>query len=235
MADSEHDPKPSLSRVPTGPGWTGTVPAGRSEFFGDDNRFLKSLQDDSFPFLVYELFAAARRRYLDACTLTGVETELAGLVREIGRFARPFLHRAYRRIAAFYRFAHAGAPQLPLPFEALPDETRQRLAWEDFFRREARTLVESDAVAVALLRSVALAGKPAGRAAEAHLVDLLSHRYGRFTLVRRRQLLGLEVEPEEMLGWQFIGAPDWDQLLDAIGRKDSPVPGRDPDRQAGKP
>jgi hypothetical protein len=233
LTNPDHDSLRAADRVPDGPMWRSAVPSGRTEFFGDDNRFLKDIQNDSYPFLVHELFDAARKRYFDACALVGVETELAKVVLPIARFSRPFLRRAYSRIAAFYRFAFVAGPQLPLPFDKLSYDIRQRMAWEEFYRREIKRLATDNHFTVAILLGAGYWNSSQGKAGEANLVDMLDHRYGRFTLERRSELLRLDIDPEEILDWQFVGSEDWDHILGDIRGRGLASP--DPDTAPATP
>ena len=233
MADSQNDSLRAADRIPVGPMWCLVVPPGRAEFFSDDNRFLKNIQNNSYPFLVHELFDAARKRYFDACALVGVETELAKVVLPIARFSRPFLRRAYSQVAGFYRFAFVAGPQLPLPFERLSYDIRQRMAWEEFYRREVKRLAADNRFTIAILRAAGYWSSSRGKAAEANLVDMLDHRYGKFTLDRRSELLRLDIDPEEILNWQFVGREDWDVILGDVRGRAPAAP--DPNTAPSKP
>ncbi len=192
-------------------------------FFGDNNRAVKKIQRQTYPELARELFDAARQRYLSACSLVGVDTRLAELSRNVERYRLPFLTRVYRMMAKFYRFAFVGDQQMALQFEDLPPLDSQREAWERYYRREAKRLVEKDSIATGILRAVVYQLTPIGDAAEAHVVDLLSHRYGKFHLQHRLELLKLSVSVDELDGWRFAEEVDWDQIaLDPRVRPDPP-------------
>jgi len=209
------------------------VPSGRESrevvqdwepaFFGDNNRAIKKTQRLTYAELAPELFNAARQRYLSACSLVGVDTRLAELSRQAERYRLPFLTRVYRMMAKFYRFAFVGDQQMLLPFEDQPAPDPLREAWERYFRDEAERLVETDSIATGILRAVVYQPTPIGDAAEAHVVDLLSHRYGRFHLQRRLELLSQTVSSDELDGWRFAEDVDWDQIaLDPRVRPDPP-------------
>ncbi len=217
----------------TDPAWQDAVPIWQAAFFTDSSRLAKEIQRATYPGLVFELFDAARQRYLDACALVGVETELVGLLRKVQPLEQPFLKRAYRKIAAFYRFAFVGDRQTELPFSppeantaSTPGNETEHLeqSWRSFLRNEARRLARIDHIATSLLRAVAFGDSAEARAAEAHVVDMLDERYGRFHLQRRLQLLELAIHPEELDSWRFIEGPDWDQVeLDPRVRPDPPI------------
>ena len=217
----------------TNPAWQDAVPIWQAAFFTDSSRLAKEIQRATYPGLAFELFDAARQRYLDACAFVGVETELTGLLRKIQPLEQPFLKRAYRKIAAFYRFAFVGDRQTELQFPlpasgtASPTGTETenlKQSWRNFLRNEARRLARIDHIATSLLRAVAFGDSAEARAAEAHVVDMLDERYGRFYLQRRLQLLELSIHPEELDSWRFIEGPDWDQVeLDPRVRPDPPV------------
>ncbi len=207
--------------VPACPELPDAVPVWCAAFFTDGNTAVKRIQSDSYPRLVAELFRAPRRRYLAACALVGEETGLAAALLAVDRFERPPLVRAYRKVAAFYRFAFIGEPQLELPLGR--DRAGERARWEAFFRAEARRLAELDHIALPLLHAVVDQGRAAGRVAESLAVNLLGVRYGRFCLPRRLELLGRAVDPADVEGWLFTEEPDWERIvLDPRVRPDPP-------------
>ena len=200
------------------------IPVHQAAFFTDSNRLVKEIQDGTWRELSFALFDACRERYLAACALVGADPEIAGLVRTVTSFERPRIVRAYRKIAAFYRFAFVGDPQVELPFDDRDQVARLRADWEKFFRLEARRLAGIDHLARSVLRAVAFGVTAEARAAEAHVVDVLSERYGPFHLARRLELLKLSIHPDELEGWRFIEGADWGQPeLDPRVRPDPPA------------
>lgn len=223
---------PVSEKLLADPAWQDAVPLWQAAFFTDSSRQAKEIQRATYPDLVFELFDIARQRYLDACSLVGVETELVGLIRKVRPLERPFLKRTYRKIAAFYRFAFVGDQQTELPFPRRAAGTGRsgdatgslEQGWTYFLRNEARRLARINHIASSLLRAVAFGDSAEARAAEAHVVDMLGERYGRFHLQRRLQLLELSIHPEELDSWRFIEGPDWEQVeLDPRVRPDPPI------------
>jgi hypothetical protein len=214
---------PRPGGVLPGQAWRDVIQDWEPAFFGDSNRTVKEIQRQTYPELARELFDAARQRYLAACSLVGVDTRLAELARNVERYRLPLLARAYRMMAKFYRFAFVGDQQMLLPFEDQPAPDPLREAWERYFHDEAERLVKTDSIATGILRAVVYQPTPIGDAAEAHVVDLLSHRYGTFYLQRRLELLRLTVPLDELDGWRFAEDVDWDQIaLDPRVRPDPP-------------
>jgi len=161
----------------------GVIPLWVPAFFGDSNRWLKAVQRDTCSALTYELFDAARKRYLSVPELAAADPELTDRLRETVIPDVPFLPRVYRRIAAFYRYA----------FDRDSGEepaTRDRLqtAWEEFFRGEAGVLADNATSARFIVYAAVCPGVRAG-AAEEGLVLMLRQRYGVLTLRRRVELL----------------------------------------------
>lgn len=200
------------------------VPVHEAAFFTDSNRLMKEIQDRTWADLSFELFAACRERYLAACALVGVEPELARLVRRTESLEPPRLGRVYRKLAAFYRFAFVGEQQAELPFDDRDHLALMEADWRKFFRLETQRLARIDHLARSILRAVAYGVSAEGRVAEAHAVDVLGDRYGRFHLARRLELLKLSIHSDELEGWRFLDGPDWEQYEpDPRVRPDPPV------------
>jgi predicted DCC family thiol-disulfide oxidoreductase YuxK len=189
-------------------GWLSAVPLHRREFFGDDDRQLKELQAESYPFLVGALYDSARRRLLEMVASGRVDPELARATRERAELDRPALLSVYRRIAAHFRFACHAGPQLPLQFEDESYDIMIRERWEDFFRQEARELAEDDAVVRTVLQAVEFGDSAQARTCEVRIVDRLGERYGRFSLEHRMELLGMEPGADEIDGWRVTDEPE---------------------------
>ncbi len=161
----------------------GVIPLWVPAFFGDSNRWLKAIQRDTCSALTYDIFDAARKRYLSVPELTAADTDLADRLRETVIPDAPFLPRVYRRIAAFYRYAfdRAGGDEPGM-------RDRQQMAWEEFFRSEAGVLAENATSARFIVYAAVCPGVRAA-AAEEGLVLMLRQRYGVLTLRRRVELL----------------------------------------------
>lgn len=200
------------------------IPVHQAAFFTDSNRLMKEIQNRDWTGLTFLLFDACRERYLAACALVGVEPELAELVRNVKSFEGPRLARTYRKIAAFHRFAFVGEPQEELSFDDRDRLARLQDDWVKFFRLETGRLSRIDHLVRSVLRAVAFGASAEGRAAEAHIIDTLDERYGRFHLARRLELLKLSIHPEELESWRFLDGPDRDECpLDPRVRPDPPV------------
>ena len=88
------------------------------EFPGDDNDTLKWVQHDCYWGKGWELFNAARNRYVAACRFVGVETEVFKRILTLDRFDHRGLQGAHDKIAAYYRFAHdTGGQMILFPLE----------------------------------------------------------------------------------------------------------------------
>ena len=148
-----------------------------SRFPGDDNETLMWVQHDLYGAHVAALFSYARERYLRAASLLSLRTDLSEKISAIRCFDHRVLQNAHDVIAAYYRFAHDRGGQLPLFDEGVSYEEQLRLSWSRYFDQEAQLLGEDDAVARAILRSVAYANTPEGYKAEDELAELLSSRY----------------------------------------------------------
>jgi hypothetical protein len=183
-----------------------------SEFPGDSDRHLKWLQSDTYSELIAGLYARARSRLLAAATLADVETPLSLTIRSLPTLERPIAVKAYRRIAAWFRFACTAGPQLTLRIEPESGDSG-RAAWTGFFGREAAELSACNPAARAILNAAGAMDPLTAQAAESRLVDLLDARYGRLTLERRFGLLGRPADEAELAAWSFAEQPDWVALL----------------------
>lgn len=168
----------SSETIPVGAQWPDVVPIWVPAFFGDSNRRLKEVQRDSYSSLAFALYDSTKCRYLDACDLLGVETELAGRLANIVIPDLPFLPRVYRKVAAWYRYSVDREPT-----EDADDMERVHDAWEVFFRAEAAAVTADDPAARAVLEAATNPG--AAASAEELLVQALRRRYGELTLPRR--------------------------------------------------
>ncbi len=148
-----------------------------SRFPGDDNETLMWVQHELYGVHVGALFSYARERYLRAARLLGLHTDLGEKLSHVRSFDHRVLQDAHDVVAAYYRFAHDPGGQLLLLDEGVSYEEHLRLSWSRYFHQEAQALAEDDAVANAILRSVAYANLPEGHQAEEQLAALLSTRY----------------------------------------------------------
>jgi hypothetical protein len=206
---------------PDTPGWHAVIAPDRQDFWGDDDPRIKGMQSESYPFLISALYEAAREQVIAALTPIQVETAIVTKARTTAELDQPLLRRAYRRIAAQFRFACHRGPQLHLSFEDISHDDRLRSAWEEYFLREAQALTRDPDIAGAIVSAVSPEEPASALAAEAHLVDLLDQRYGRFSLERRLELLGDASDPAELEAWPRAEGPEWDDIL-----KPQPKPGK---------
>ena len=123
------------------------------------------------------LFSHARDRYLDACRLVEVETDLALRLKEMHYFDHRTLEDAHDLIAAWFRFSGDTSGQLRL--EEAPEAYELRLAkdWHDFFGREIGRLIESDEFTRNVLTAAVFANTDRGYAAEASTRAYLKQQY----------------------------------------------------------
>lgn len=160
------------------------IPLWIPAFFGDSNRALKEVQQDSYAGLAYALFDAAKREFLSRNEQPDSSSELGRRLRETELPRSQFLTRVYRRLAAFYRYA---LDREPGAGEEEAGLDQMRASWEDFFHNEASFLVEGSVTARLVL---AAASNTASEAAEAEdrLLEVLRERYGELTLRRRQEV-----------------------------------------------
>ena len=147
------------------------------EFAGDDNKTLKMAQFQLYWDLLPLLFLRARDRYLNACRLIEVETELGNRAKAMDQFDRRTIQDAHDLIAAWYRFSRDDGGQLRLGES--PDDYESRLAreWRHFFEAEVSRLVSIDEFTRDILRATVFANTNSGRAAEASVCERLKARY----------------------------------------------------------
>lgn len=148
-----------------------------SEFPGDQNEVLKNVQFRVYGEMLTRLFSRARDRYLDACGVVDVETDLAVRLKEMNYFDHRTLQDAHDLIAAWFRFSGDTSGQLRL--EETPEAYELRLAtdWHDFFGREIGRLIESDEFTRNILTAAVFANTDRGYAAEASTRAYLKQRY----------------------------------------------------------
>ena len=160
------------------------------EFPGDDNHTLKMVQHGCYWGKVWQLFAAAKNRYVRACGLIGFETVVFKRIIKIDSLDHRVLQGAHDKIAAYYRFAYDDGGQMTLfsleqPIQTyFPDsdeanyKAKLLTAWNQFYDDEVKELAEDDGIAHAILNAVLYENKPKGYEAEDELARLLKARYG---------------------------------------------------------
>ena len=160
------------------------------EFPGDTNKTLKMVQHDCYWGKGWELFNAARNRYVAACRFVGVETEVFERILTLDRLDHRVLQGAHDKIAAYYRFAHDDGGQMTLfplekpiqspyfDWENASYERKLLWRWVQFYDEEVKKLVEDDSIARAIVTAVAYENSPKGYDAEKILAELLEQWYG---------------------------------------------------------
>jgi hypothetical protein len=151
--------------------WVGT------EFPGDTNKPLKGVQFGLYWELLPILQSRPRDRYLAACRLVQMDTELATLLRTMDGFDHRTLQDAHDLIAAWFRFSQDDGGQLRLG--ETDEGYLERLAaeWRAFFEDEVNRLSADDDFGRAVLVASAFGNTEEGYAAEAQLREILSERY----------------------------------------------------------
>lgn len=151
--------------------WVGT------EFPGDTNEVLKDVQFRLYGEMLVRLYNRPRDRYLDACRLLQIETDLATRLRSMDGFDHRTLQDIHDLIAAWFRFSRDDRGQLRLG--ETEEAFRDRLAaeWRTFFEEEAGRLSTDDEIARAVLTAAAFGNAGRGYAAKAQLHEILKDRY----------------------------------------------------------
>ena len=148
-----------------------------SRFPGDTNRTLMRIQHDLYGGMVSAIFRAARNRYLEACGLVEVETELSGPAREMTGFDHRTLQDTHDTIAAWFRFARDDGGQMRLGELDQDYETRLATEWNEFLLAEVAALARIDEFARAVLMATVFANRERGYAAEKELREILRGQY----------------------------------------------------------
>jgi len=151
--------------------WVGT------EFPADTNQTLKDVQFRLYSEMLLRLYSRPRDRYLDACRLIQIDTELATRLRTMDGFDHRTLQDIHDLIAAWFRFSQDDGGQLRL---GESDETytdRLGAEWRAFFEAEVTGLSADDEFARAVLVAAAFGNTDRGYAAEAQLREILKERY----------------------------------------------------------
>ncbi len=147
------------------------------EFPGDQNDTLMRVQHALYGETLIRLFAAPRDRYLAACRLTEVETEIATRARAMTGFDHRTLQDVHDQIAAWYRFSRDDGGQLRLGEVVGDFEKRLSCEWRDFFAREVDALADADEFTRGILAAAVFANSARGLAAQAGLRERLRERY----------------------------------------------------------
>lgn len=157
------------------------------EFAGDDNMALKMAQFQLYWDMLPFLFLRARDRYLDACRLVEIETELGNRAKAMDTFDHRTIQDAHDLIAAWYRFSRDDGGQLRLGESTDDYEGRLVREWRQFFEAEVASLVSIDEFTRDILRATVFANTDSGGAAEACVRERLKQRYA--SMYRARALV----------------------------------------------
>jgi hypothetical protein len=143
------------------------------EFPGDANEVLKDVQFQLYGEMLLRLYSRPRDRYLDACRLVQIDTDLARRLRSMDGFDHRTLQNTHDQIAAWFRFSHDNGGQLRLGETAEIYRDRLAAEWRIFFEKEVSRLSNDDEIARAVLTAAAFGNTDRGYAAEAQLVEIL--------------------------------------------------------------
>ena len=146
-------------------------------FPGDENQFLKRLQNNHDGQMIVHLVEIAKIRYLRAIQFVGVDTELAKKIRGKYRFERQVIIEAYDIIAANFRFRFDPGGQMILPFKDTSYEEYLENSWIKFFYEEAKELADDDITAKMILTAVGYENTEIGLQAKKNLEIILQERY----------------------------------------------------------
>lgn len=126
-----------------------------SRFPGDTNDRLMWMQHDLYVSLVGHIFTQARERYLWACRIVGVDTELRRAIVMIRSLDHRAVQDTHDTIAAAYRFTDAASAQLAFGDDPAEWEARQRREWPAFFDQAVARLINEPEITRAILTAVA--------------------------------------------------------------------------------
>jgi hypothetical protein len=152
--------------------WVGT------EFPGDTNEVLKEVQFKLYWGMVFRLYSPPRDRYLDACRLIQIDTDLAKRLRSMDGFDHRTLQDIHDLIAAWFRFSQDNGGQLRLGETDEAYKDRLAAEWRTFFEEEVSRLSSDDEFARNVLIATAFGNTDRGYTAEAQLREILKERYG---------------------------------------------------------
>ena len=151
--------------------WVGT------EFPSDSNATLKGVQFRLYGEMLVRLYSRPRDRYLEACRLIQINTDLATRLRSMDGFDHRTLQDIHDLIAAWFRFSQDDGGQLRLGEGDETYEVRLATEWRTFFEAEVSRLSSDDEFTRAVLVAAAFGNTDRGYAAEAQLREILKERY----------------------------------------------------------
>lgn len=142
-------------------------------FSGDNNEFLRWVQQDMCGKALYHLVRTVRRKYLDACYLVGCSSDFSSEIQNMNQFDHSILQRDHDMIAAWYRYRYADrVTQFRLPFS---EQARHPMAalrgeymedWWRFWWEETDRISGDGHVVRAILKAIVYQDLAKGIAAE---------------------------------------------------------------------
>lgn len=151
--------------------WVGT------EFPADTNATLKAVQFRLYGEMLLRLYSRPRDRYLDACRLVQIDTDLSTRLRSMDGFDHRTLQEIHDLVAAWFRFSQDDGGQLRLCETEEAYQDRLAAEWRTFFEEEVGRLSSDDEFARDVLVAAAFGNTDRGYAAEAQLREILKERY----------------------------------------------------------
>ncbi len=154
-------------------------------FPGDNDSTLKNVQVLLHFDLIRWLEEKARKRYLEAADIVGLENELVQRMKQAVNLDPRPLEPAYGMIAAFYRFQTTGSCQMELGQDSAAHWEMVKNRWVDFYREKVERLTQDGRITRAIVQAVVQSHISAREEAEEALEVLLEDRYGNLELKAR--------------------------------------------------
>lgn len=148
-------------------------------FSGDDNEFVKRVQQEVDSTLLVKAFKVAMKRYYWAESVLGLDTPLSTHFVEGGLGQVP-LQEMYALMAAWFRYRKADELQAVLPglHQHEDEEKRVAVLWDRFFVAEIERLMDTHGQFVRwLLEAAAYARSFPSFEAQKHLKAILEDEY----------------------------------------------------------
>jgi len=127
--------------------------------------------------MLLRMYSRPRDRYLDACRLVKIDTDLSTRLRSMDGFDHRTLQEIHDLVAAWFRFSQDDGGQLRLCETEEAYQDRLAAEWRTFFEEEVGRLSSDDEFARDVLVAAAFGNTDRGYAAEAQLREILKERY----------------------------------------------------------